>query len=115
MQKRNPFDEEEWVSLLLRMEKQLGKKMSFEGLLCLVGIQELGKGPRIFSKEEKQDLMHIAICKLLSQAGYYTLEGLDKDGWPHWKSCKPLPFISLREQEAFLKLMTVEYFKQFFD
>lgn len=78
----------------------------------MIGVQELGKGPLNFSKEEKQDLMHIAVCKLLSQAGFYVLTGTDKDGWPHWENIKSLPFISLKEQEGFLKLLIIDYFKE---
>jgi hypothetical protein len=112
LNRRNVFDEEDWAKLLQRMEKHLGKKLTFEALLFLIGIQELGLGPKVFNKEEKQDLMHIAVCKLLSISGYYELEGLDSEGWPHWKQVSPLPFLSLKEQEAFLKMMMVEYFKE---
>ena len=54
-------------------------------ILFLIGIQELGKLKPTFSKEEKQDLIHIAVCKLLSEEGYFEFSGKDKDGWPHWK------------------------------
>jgi len=66
----------------------------------------------VFSKEEKQDLMHIAICKALSLSGYYHLEGLDKDGWPHWKLIKKLPHFDLLEQEKLLKMHALEYFEK---
>ena len=62
-----------------------------DAILFLIGVQELGQGFRPFSKEEKQDLMHIAICKVLSFSGFYELEGVDEDGWPHWKMMKKLP------------------------
>ena len=67
------------------------------------------------SKEEKQDLMHIAICKALSYAGYYQLDGLDKDGWPHWKLIKKLPRFDLLEQEQLLKENILEYFLKEFN
>lgn len=81
-------------------------------MLFLIGVQELGSGRRTFSKEEKQDLMHIAICKVLSYAGFYELEGLDKEGWPHWKQIKPLPHFDLMEQEKLLKMQVIEYFEK---
>lgn len=81
------------------------------GVLYLIGVQELGKGNIEFTKEQKQDLMHIAICKVLSQAGYYKFEGFDDDGWPHWKNIKPLPHFDLLEQETVLKKHIIEYFE----
>ena len=80
-------------------------------MLYLIGIQELGAGTKEFTKEEKQDLIHIAICKLLSQSGYYQLEGLDPEGWPHWKLIKKLPHFDMLEQEKLLKMHIIEYFK----
>lgn len=102
----------EWENLLLKIRDFLGKKPGdLNGVLFLIGVQELGKGKRHFSKEEKQDLMHIAICKVLSYSGYYELEGLDEDGWPHWKAKRKLPGFSLAEQESLLKMHVIEYFK----
>jgi hypothetical protein len=54
--------------------------------------------------------MHIAVCRLLSQQDYYELEGLDQDGWPHWKLLKPLPFINVFEQEIYLRELVLDYF-----
>jgi len=68
-------------------------------------------GAKAFSKEEKQDVMHIAICKVLSLAGYYELEGTDEEGWPHWKLMKKLPRFDLLEQEKLLKIQIIDYFK----
>jgi hypothetical protein len=100
----------EWNLLLDKLTKIVGKRPNLDAVLFLIGIQELGKGKQIFSKEEKQDLMHIAVCRLLSQCGYYELEGLDKDGWPHWKLVKKLPKFDLEEQEKLLKIQIKEYF-----
>ena len=82
-----------------------------DAILFLIGVQELGKGLKNFSKEEKQDLMHIGICRLLSDSGYYELEGIDEDGWPHFKLIKPLPKFDLLEQEKLLKMHVKDYFK----
>jgi len=59
--------------------------------------------------------MHIAICKVLSYDGYYELEGLDADGWPHWKLIKKLPHFDLLEQEKLLKIQVLEYFEREFE
>lgn len=82
-----------------------------DGILFLIGIQELGSGKQDFSKEEKQDLMHIAVCTVLSPSGYYAFEGHDEEGWPHYKQLKPLPPLMLVEQENFLKDHVLLYFK----
>lgn len=79
-------------------------------MLFLIGVQELGKGPQKFSKRQKEELMHIANCRLFSEMGFYELEGLDQDGWPHWKSIKPIPAYTLLEQELVMKSLMVTYF-----
>ena len=94
--KRDLDLERKWHQLLVFVEKTIGKKpKDMNGVLFIIGMQELGQGAKLFSKEQKQDLLHIAICKVLSLSGYYTLEGLDKDGWPHWKMIKKLPHFDL--------------------
>jgi hypothetical protein len=103
----------EWNLLLDKLTKIIGKRPNLDAILFLIGIQELGQGKKTFSKEEKQDLMHIAVCKLLSQSGYYELEGLDKEGWPHWKLVKKLPKFDLKEQEKLLKIQIKEYFSDY--
>lgn len=80
-------------------------------LLFLIGVQELGHGPQKFSKRQKEELMHIATCRLFSEMGFYELEGLDQDGWPHWKLVKPIPAYTLLEQEMVLKSLIVNYFE----
>jgi hypothetical protein len=84
-------------------------------ILFLIGVQELGKGPRKFSKRQKEELMHIANCRLFSELGFYELEGLDQDGWPHWKRLKPIPAYTLLEQEMLMKTLIVNYFEEVFD
>lgn len=113
MFKRDLDLERNWQVLLETIKKNIGiKPKDLNGVLFLIGVQELGGGSRIFSKEEKQDLLHIAICKVLSLAGYYTLDGLDKEGWPHWKLIKKLPHFDLLEQEKLLKMHVLEYFEK---
>lgn len=105
-----------WVKLLTHLTKQVGKRpKDLNAVLFLIGMQELGEGTRTFSKEEKQDLMHIAICKVLSLSGYYELMGKDEDGWPHWKPLKKLPHFDLLDQEKLLKLSVLDYFEQEYD
>jgi len=102
-----------WNKLLHQLEKIIGKRPAdLNAVLFLIGVQELGQGNKVFTKEEKQDLMHIATCKLLSYSGFYELEGLDQDGWPHWKLIKPLPKFDLLEQEKLLMMRILEYFER---
>ena len=113
MFKRDLDLERKWNSLLGDLESIIGKKpKDLNSVLFLIGVQELGRGTKIFSKEEKQDLMHIGICKVLSLSGYYVLEGLDNDGWPHWKLIKKLPHFDLLEQEKLLRMHVIEYFEK---
>ncbi|MFY0688317.1 MAG: hypothetical protein JXQ90_14180 [Cyclobacteriaceae bacterium] len=101
-----------WVKLLYFLKGSSDKRpQGLNGVLFLVGVQELGQGVRNYSKEEKQDLIHIGICKVLSLDGYYRLEGLDEEGWPHWTLMKELPKLSLPEQERLLKIQAIEYFE----
>jgi hypothetical protein len=114
--KRDLELERTWSALMLSLEPIIGRKpKDLNAVLFLIGVQELGKGNRPFSKEEKQDLMHIGICKVLSLSGYYELEGLDGEGWPHWKVMKKLPHFDLLEQERLLKMHVIEYFEKEFD
>ena len=100
-----------WLKLRIKIKEQFGIKPDMDGILFLVGIQELGTGKQDFSKEEKQDLMHIAVCTVLSQSGYYAMEGHDEQGWPHFKQLKPLPEFNMWEQENFLKDHILLYFQ----
>ncbi len=102
---------QKWESLTQKLSKEYGEAPDLQAILFLIGVQELGKGPQKFSKDEKQDLMHIAVCRLLSTFGYYELIGLDQDGWPHWNLVKKLPPLTLKEQDLLLKQAVVEYFE----
>lgn len=102
-----------WEQLLDVLEHTIGKRPSdLNSVLFLIGVQELGRGPVLFNKEQKQDLMHIATCKVLSLSGFYQLEGLDKDGWPHWRLIEKLPHFNLVSQETLLKIHVIKYFRE---
>lgn len=108
--------EKRWGKLLEGLQQLLGKKPTdMNAVLFIIGVHELGKGPMHFSKEEKQDLMHIATCKILSFSGFYSLDFIDQDGWPHWKLEKTLPHLDSTEQEKMLKLHVLEYFEEEFE
>ena len=102
--------EQRWYCFMNEMRERFGKKPDLNALLLLIGVQELGQGAGPFTKEQKQDLMHIATCRLFSLSGYYELEQVDEEGWPHFRLVKPVPFASLKEQERMLKWHVLEYF-----
>jgi len=105
--------QEDWKRLLKFLHSTVGKKpQDLKGVLFLIGVQEFGQGARPFSKEEKQDLMHIAICKVLSLGGYYELKGFDEQGWPHWELVTKLPSFDLLQQEELLKHFVCRYFRE---
>lgn len=104
--------QQRWWNLEAKLVERFGKKPDLEAVLFLIGIQETGFMVEKISKEQKQDLMHVAVCKVLSQSGYYILEGNDEDGWPHYKQVKELPVMIHMEQENFIKDHVLLYFEQ---
>jgi hypothetical protein len=76
-----------------------------------VGIQELGKGYRKYSKDQKLEVLHIAICTLLEPFGYYEFEGYDQEGYPHWKQTENLPALNPGQQLLLMKQALISYFE----
>jgi hypothetical protein len=88
------------------------KPPDVNAMLFLIGMQELGRIKPNFTKEEKQDLMHLAVCRLLSYDGYYEFVGRDADDWPHYKLVAGVPKAGETAQEDLLKTKIVQYFKE---
>ena len=106
-----PVPDKEWEILLDTLERLVGKRPAdLNGVLFLIGMQELGRGPKRFSKEQKQDLLHVAVCAVLVEPGYYAPAGLDKDNWPQFDLVKPLPSGDILAQEDLLKSNVLHYF-----
>ena len=104
-----------WKILQQKISKEFDSDVpDLKVMLFLIGVQELGKGPGKYSKRQKEELMHIATCRLMSEMGFYELEGLDQDGWPHWKLVKPVPSFAMMEQEMLLKSLTINYFEDIY-
>ena len=109
MDKEIKDNKEIWNNLIRFLHQNTGKKPNdINSVLFLIGVQELGKGNINFSKEEKQDLMHVAVCTLLD-GEYYEFEGRDQDGWPHFKAIKKMDVTGLEDQERYLKIKIIEY------
>jgi hypothetical protein len=104
--------ESNWISTKAMLQDRFGKVPDMEGILFLIGINEVGYDiDKIFKKEEKQDLMHVAMCTLLSTDGYYKYEKHDDDGWPHFTKLLEFPNVSLPEQEHYLQEKVMWYFE----
>ena len=105
--------EQKWLDTEMMLKERFGKVPDMEGILFLIGVNELGRMPRKkFSKEQKQDLMHVAVCTLLSQLGYYEFAGRDAENWPHYNEVMPVTQNGLGEQERMLKECVIRYFEQ---
>lgn len=89
-----------------------GENIDLEGIIYLIGIQELKQFQRKFKKDEKVNLMHIAICKLLEPYGYYRFSHIDNDGWPHYELIEELPPLKAGEQAILMKEAIVYYFEE---
>ena len=103
--------EQKWQDICKKLSLQFDQDLDLQGILFLIGVQELGKGYKVFAKDQKIELMHIAVCTILSASGYYSLEGRDEDGWPHFNQLKALPEYNMIEQENFLKDHVLLYFQ----
>ncbi|MDX1271078.1 hypothetical protein [Bizionia paragorgiae] len=103
---------ERWELLVDRLSAQFadGDPLDLDAIIYLVGVQELGQLHRRFKKDHKLDLMHIAICKLLSPYGYYELDYVDEEGWPHYTIKEELPHLKAGEQSVLMKEALVNYF-----
>ena len=108
---RNDDLQQRWWNLEAALVERFGKKPDLESILFLIGIQEFGQIREKFTKEEKQDLMHVAVCSLLSASGYYEMETVDEDGWPHFRQVKAMPPMNPVEQENFIKDHVLLYFE----
>ncbi|MGX7667350.1 hypothetical protein [Flavobacterium pedocola] len=87
-----------------------GEILDLDAIIYLIGVQELGQLNRKFKKDEKLNLMHIAICRLLEPYGYYEFEFFDAEGWPHYQVKEQLPSLKAGEQSVLMKEAIVNYF-----
>ena len=84
--------------------------VDLDAIIFLIGLQELGQFQKKFSKQKKLEIIHIAICKLLSIYGYYKLDFIDDEGWPHYTLIKKLPNLKPGEQTILIKKAIINYF-----
>ena len=104
----------EWLKIRHFLKDKFSKEEipDLNAVLFLIGIQTLGRWKKEFTKEEKQDLMHIAICEITQVDGCYVFKGRDHDGWPHYEALKPIDKKGVKEQEKYLIVKVIEYFER---
>jgi hypothetical protein len=103
---------ERWETLLVVLSERFsdGEALDVEGVLYLVGLQELGKVHRKMKKDDNVNLIHIGICSVLEPYGYYRFDFFDDEGWPHFELLEELPPLKPGEQSILMKEALVEYF-----
>jgi len=103
---------ERWEQLVTILSDRFadGDRLDLDAIIYLIGVQELGQFNKKFKKDEKLNLMHIAICRLLEPYGYYEFERFDEDSWPHYTIKEELPPLKAGEQSILMKDAIVNYF-----
>ena len=103
----------DWHNLLGKLSKQFpgDGDLDLDGVLLLIGTQELQMGFIKMKKDVKINVLNVAICSVLEPYGYYEFEKRDDEGWPHFKAIKPLPTLRAGEQSILMKQAVVNYFK----
>ena len=106
--------EDSWKALEKRIAVDFGGDLDLQGILFLIGVQELGKGAQEFTKDQKLDVIHLAICRVLEPFGFYKLSHSDQDGWPHYENLKTIPALKPGEQLKLMKQAILEYFEEIY-
>ena len=109
---RDTVLKERWEVLVHKLSSRFsdGDPLELDAIIYLVGVQELGQYHRKYKKDDKLNLMHIAICRLVEPYGYYEFDYFDEDGWPHYKIKESLPPLKAGEQAVLMKEAIVDYF-----
>lgn len=100
----------DWMKVRAYVYELTGKRPDINAVLYLIGMNEYGT-VREFSKEEKQDLMHIGLCTLFKDI-YYKFSFRDEDGWLHFDTIDIPERFNLRDQESLIKEKVIVYFKK---
>jgi len=99
-----------WKDFLKARSAEFGDELDLQAILFLVGVQELGFGYRKYSKDDKVNVIHIAVCTLLEPLGYYKFIDRNEEGWPNFEFSKELPSLKAKDQERLIKEALIEYF-----
>lgn len=86
------------------------KHPNIDTILFLIGVQELGSGQQKYTKDDKLNILHIAVCRLLQPFGYYSFSHYDDEGYPHFKTEEEMPELKPNEQQILMKKAIIQYF-----
>ena len=86
------------------------KHPQIDTILFLIGVQELGSGQQKYTKDDKVNILHIAVCRLLEPFGYYRFSHYDDDGYPHFDEVENLQELKPNEQQILMKKAIIQYF-----
>lgn len=102
----------DWERLQEKLKERFDGEMDYDSILFVIGLQELGKSFKKYKKDQKLEIMHIAICTLLEPFGFYEFAGRDDDGWPHWNLKEGLPYLDAKQQNKLIIDSIIDYFKK---
>ncbi len=115
------YDTHRWPEVEEFMAKRFERGVDLKGILFIIGLREMGNQRRVevsegqakkkYTKEEKQDLMNLALCQATSLDGYFEITHLDEAGWPVWRQIKPMPPMDNKVQEEFIRHYVIRYFE----
>ncbi|MFN8287447.1 MAG: hypothetical protein U0V74_11860 [Chitinophagales bacterium] len=100
-----------WYQVRNYVKEKFGQRPDINAMLFIIGMNEVGQVKDTWEKEEKQNLMHVAMCRLLSSDGFFKFSHTDEEGWPHYEKNETLPPLPLKDQEELLKRKIVDYFE----
>lgn len=111
-QSRDKKLKERWDQLLIVLTERFseGEALDVEGVLYLIGLQELGQVHQKMKKDDNVNLIHVGICTVLEPYGYYRFDFFDEEGWPHFELLEALPPLKPGEQSILMKEALVAYF-----
>lgn len=70
--------DENWKNLVIKLSHRFGEGLDLQAILFLIGLQELGQGYQKLTKNQKLDVIHVAVCALLSQWGVMNSQEMMK-------------------------------------
>lgn len=102
----------DWDTLQKKLKERFESEMDVDAILFLIGLQELGKPFQRYKKDQKLEVMHVAICTVLEPFGFYEYQGRDEEGWPHWTLKEQLPHLDAKQQNNLMISAIIDYFKK---
>lgn len=102
----------DWQVLQEKLKARFETEMDVDAILFMIGLQELGKPYQRYKKDQKLEIMHVAICTLLEPYGFYDYQGRDEEGWHHWELKEEIPHLDAKQQNKLMTGAILDYFKK---